>query len=53
MFSLGSLSAWILRELPPKVEDIENEGELNNEEDGEGRVGEDAPLMSGDGENRW
>jgi hypothetical protein len=43
----------MLRELLLKVEDIENEGELNDEEDGEGGVGEDAPLISGDGENRW
>jgi hypothetical protein len=42
----------MLRELPPNFEDIENEGELNDEEDG-GGVGEDAPLISGDGENRW
>jgi len=49
---VGSLSAWMLRELLLMVEDIENEGEPNDEEDGDGGVCEDAPLMSSDGENR-
>lgn len=44
--------AWMIRELPPKFEDIENEEVLNYEEDKEGGVREDAPLMSGNGENR-